>query len=111
MNFILPSIAPPQVVVYHMKTTCKANYPWSNIKAVFLFHDYYQIRRILIEMKVALWADLRWNAFDHSFDRSAYEQACAEFSVDKKPTADKRQVIIKDLEEYTNTGQMQDSIH
>ena len=29
----------------------------------------------------------------------------------KKPTADKMQVIIKDLEEYTITGKMHDILH
>lgn len=59
------------------------------IGSLFRFHVYYQIRRILFEMKVALPQDSNWNAYNNTYDRSAYEKICAEFNVD--PNADWRQ--------------------
>lgn len=49
--------------------------------SVYRFHLYFQTRRILTEMKCALPQDDSWNAFENSYDRRAYEQICAEFSV------------------------------
>ena len=50
-------------------------------RSLFLFHVYYQTRRILFEMKVALPTDDSWNAFDTSYDKKAYERICDEFRV------------------------------
>ena len=41
------------------------------IGSMFMFHVYYQIRRILKEISAALPQDSSWNAFDNSYDRSA----------------------------------------
>ena len=50
--------------------------------SLFKFHIYYRIRRILKEMSIALPQDTSWNAFDNSYDRSAYERICSENNVD-----------------------------
>ena len=52
-------------------------------KSMFMFHVYYQIRRIIFELKAPLPTDQFWNAFDNSMDEKAYEKICAEFNVDK----------------------------
>ena len=61
-------------------------------KAMFMFHVYYQIRRIICELKAPLPTDQSWNAFDNSMDAKAYEKICAEFNVDKN--ADWRQKLM-----------------
>ena len=48
-----------------------------------MFHVYYQIRRILFELKAPLPTAQSWNAFDNSFDAKSYEKICAEFNIDK----------------------------
>ena len=57
--------------------------------SLFLFHVYYQTRRILFELGIALPQDKSWNAFNNSYNRGAYERICKEFNVD--PGADWRQ--------------------
>ena len=52
-------------------------------KSMFMFHVYYQIGRILFELKAPLPTVQSWNAFDNSFDAKSYEKICAEFNVDK----------------------------
>ena len=52
------------------------------IGSMFMFHVYYQIRRILKEINAALPQDASWNAFDNSYDRAAYERICKEFGID-----------------------------
>ena len=52
-------------------------------KSMFIFHVYYQIRRIIFELKAPLPTAQSWNAFDNSFDAKSYEKICAEFNVDK----------------------------
>ena len=52
-------------------------------KSMFMFHVYYQIRRIIFELKAPLPTDQSLNAFDNSMDAKAYEKICAEFNVDK----------------------------
>lgn len=59
--------------------------------SLFLFHVYYQTRRILFELGIALPQDKSWNAFSNSYDRRAYERICKEFNVD--PNADWRQKL------------------
>ena len=50
---------------------------------MFIFHVYYQIRRIIFELKAPLPTAQSWNAFDNSFDAKSYEKICAKFNVDK----------------------------
>ena len=52
------------------------------IGSLFRFHVYYQTRRILSEMAIALLQDTSWNAFDNTYNRSAYKRICNEFHVD-----------------------------
>ena len=52
-------------------------------KSMFIFHVYYQIRRIIFELKAPLPTAQSWNAFDNSFDEKSYENICADFNVDK----------------------------
>ena len=52
------------------------------IDSLFRFHVYYQTRRILFEMAIALPHDPSWNAFDNKYNHSAYERICKEFNVD-----------------------------
>ena len=58
------------------------------IRSLYRFHVYYTIRRILTELKVALPQEQSWNAFDNSYDRTAYERICGEFRV--SPSCDWR---------------------
>ena len=58
------------------------------IRSLYNFHVYYTIRRILTELKVALPQEQSWNAFDNSYDRTAYERICGEFRV--SPSCDWR---------------------
>ena len=51
------------------------------IRSVFRFHTYYQIRRILSEMKCPLPTDQSWNAFNNGIDMSAFQRLCAEFKI------------------------------
>ena len=46
------------------------------------FPVYYQTRRILFKMAIALPQDTSWNAFDNNYNRSAYERICKKFYVD-----------------------------
>ena len=52
-------------------------------KSMFMFHVYYQIRRIIFELKAPLPTAQSWNAFDNSFDKISYEKICSEFNVNK----------------------------
>ena len=58
-------------------------------RAVFQFHVYYQVRRILAELQAALPQDQAWAPFQNAFDQRAYESICREFEVD--PATDWRQ--------------------
>ena len=58
-------------------------------RAVFRFHVYYQMRRILSELQAPLPQDKAWVAFHNPYDRRAYERICREFQVD--PATDWRQ--------------------
>ena len=62
------------------------------IRSVFRFHTYYQIRRILSEMKCPLPTDQSWNAFNNGIDTSAFERICAEFEIQPN-SADFRQKL------------------
>jgi len=59
------------------------------IRALFCFHVYFQVRRILAELQCPLPQDNAWSAFQNAFDRRAYERICAEFGV--SPHTDWRQ--------------------
>ena len=61
------------------------------IRSVFRFHAYYQIRRILSEMKCPLPTDQSWNPINNGIDMSAFERICAEFEIPSK--ADFRQKL------------------
>ena len=50
-------------------------------RSMFLFHVYYQTRRILFELKAALPTASSWNAFNNDYDKKAYERICNEFGV------------------------------
>ena len=52
------------------------------VGSMFIFHVYYQIRRILKEINAALPQDASWNAFEKSYDREANERICKEFGID-----------------------------
>ena len=49
--------------------------------SLFRFHTYYQIRRILSDLKCPLPQDSFWHPFKNSYDRRAYERICTEFNV------------------------------
>ena len=60
------------------------------IRSVFRFHTYYQIRRILNEMKCPLITNRSWNPLNNGIDMNAFEQLCAEFKIS---SADFRQKL------------------
>ena len=60
------------------------------IRSVFRFHTYYQIRRILNEMKCPLPTHRSWNPLNNGIDMNAFEQLCAEFKIS---SADFRQKL------------------
>lgn len=51
------------------------------MKALYTFHAYYQIRRILAEIQAPLPQDRAWNAFNNPYDRRSYERICSEYEV------------------------------
>ena len=51
------------------------------LQSVYRFHVYYQIRRILVEIKVPLPQDQAWDAVNNPYDRRGYERICHEFGV------------------------------
>ena len=51
------------------------------LQSVYRFHVYYQIRRILEEIRAPLPDDETWNAKENSYDRKGYEKICDEFGV------------------------------
>ena len=57
-------------------------------RSLFSFHVYYQIRRILAEIKAPLPQDQAWGATNNPYDRRAYERICNEFGV--SPNSDWR---------------------
>ena len=60
------------------------------IRSVFRFHTYYQIRRILNEMKCPLSTHRSWNPLNNGIDMNAFEQLCAAFKIS---SADFRQKL------------------
>ena len=66
----------------HTKITSLAFRDSQNL-ADLIFHIYYQIRRILFELKAPLPTAQSWNAYDNAFALKSYEQICAEFNIDK----------------------------
>ena len=63
------------------------------IRSVFRFHAYYQIRRILNEMRCPLPTDSSRNACNNGIDMNAFERICAEFEISDKNSADFRQKL------------------
>ena len=53
----------------------------SMIRSVFRFHAYYQIRRILSEMKCPIPTEESFNPFSNGIDMSAFERICNEFNI------------------------------
>ena len=51
-------------------------------KSIFRFHVCYQTRRILHQMSAALPTDESWNAFNNTYNHTAYQTICNEFGVD-----------------------------
>jgi len=76
--------------------------------SLFKFHVYYQIRRILFEIKAPLPQNSSWNAYNNAYDRTAYEKICTEFNVE--PNTDWRQKLSSDnglgtiFQYWTNAG-------
>ncbi len=54
------------------------------IRSIFRFHAYYQIRKILSEMRCPLPFENSWNPLNNGIDASAYERICNEFGVNPK---------------------------
>ena len=50
-------------------------------KSLYLFHVYYQTRRILKVMQTPLPPDASWNANNNPYNRREYEHICNEFGV------------------------------
>ena len=50
-------------------------------QSLFLFHTYYQTRRILAEIKAPLSEDKAWNPTNNPYDRRAYLRICQEFGI------------------------------
>ena len=61
------------------------------IRSVFQFHTYYQIRRILNEMKCPLPTHRSWNPLNNDIDMNAFDQICNEFEIQN--SADFRQKL------------------
>ena len=76
-------------------TSCGINYN-THLKAegllgsLFLFHFYYQTRRILQEISAALPQSKNWSGYNNSYDRAAYEKICNEFNIN--PNTDWRTI-------------------
>lgn len=51
------------------------------MRSLYLFHAYYQTRRILEELQTPLPQDQAWNATNNPYDRRGYERVCSEFEV------------------------------
>ena len=81
-------------------TGCGINYPdhlnaGGLLGSLFLFHFYYQTRRILREIGSALPQSDKWNGLKNNYDRDAYEKICEEFDID--PNTDWRTGGIGDV--------------
>ena len=55
--------------------------PDPQIRALYRFHVYYQIRRILAEIQAPLPQDDAWEASNNTYNRRAYERICSEMGV------------------------------
>ena len=51
------------------------------IQSFYLFHVYFQTRKILNQLRCALPTEPSWNALDNSIDMTAFERFCNEFGV------------------------------
>jgi hypothetical protein len=51
------------------------------ISSFYLFHVYYQTRKILNQLRCALPSETSWSAYDNGIDMTTYEQICNEFMV------------------------------
>ena len=60
------------------------NHPHPLTGAVFNFHVYFQIRRILVELGVPLPTDQAFDAYNNPYDKKALERLCNEFGTTSK---------------------------
>lgn len=51
------------------------------LRSLYKFHVYYQIRRILAELNIALPQDAAWNALNSPYNSRAYQRICTEFGI------------------------------
>ena len=63
-------------------------------RAIYRFHIYYTVRRILAEMKCPMVGQTSWNALDNGIDKAAYTRICNEFGV--SPYTDWKQPTVND---------------
>ena len=61
------------------------------IKSIYLFHFYFQVRRILSELQVPMPTDKNFHPYNNLIDLKAYQRICNEFNIDTK--TDFRQVL------------------
>jgi len=54
------------------------------VAAVYRFHAYYQVRRILAELKAPQPTDVGFDPEDNQYDGRAFERLCKAFGVDQK---------------------------
>ena len=55
-------------------------------KSMFIFHVYYQIRRIIFELEAPLPTAQSWNAFDNSFDEKSMKKSAQNSTLTKTST-------------------------
>ena len=52
------------------------------LKSIYIFHTYYQVRRILSELQVPLPTDNNFHHFNNIYDKKAFQRLCNEFGID-----------------------------
>ena len=63
------------------------------IQAMYRFHLYYQIRRILDEMQIPMPTDPAFHMYNNPYNKATYQRLCNEFNVN--PNVDWRQHVDK----------------
>ena len=76
---------------YHISSTNNL------MRAVYTFHVYYQIRRILTEIGAPLPQDNAWDACNNPYNRRSYERICNEFGVSSQTDWVQHDIINKGL--------------
>lgn len=64
------------------------------VGSMFLFHVYYQTRRILSELEVRLSHNKNWNPVNNNYNKESYDRLCREFKVDPNTIWTQRQPNI-----------------